>query len=368
MTLLRQILGVLSVGLGLALLGECAAHTVHALATQGIHRDLAVHVLKDAFFSLGNHSPAYLILFASGAVLSLMGVVLTRSWAMPFYLFSGLCFAVLGGMAVGRIVLKQGEKAAIVQDGISGLATVFSEGAAVGNWDSVMVLGLGVFGLMTGLFLTHWKPLARPQAAPRREHPAARGPQAFAHTPSPADAAADTSVDLDLSPDVETSEVHAPEESLSPLDEPLDEPAEPPPASSEESTPPSEGALPEPPLPEEQAPSLDQPPAEEPSAEPAAPPEPEEEPEPPPGIALPAGGIVLGLASVSASGILFLLSERFQDPVTVGYVWGGGVAAGLSGLGLAVLSRPLKLLGWVAVGASATGLAGAGVLLTMGGA
>lgn len=354
MKLLRNILGILSLVLGLALLGECAAHTARSLLLQGVHQDLSFFLLKGAFFAPNRHGAAYQILLGSGTLLAVLGVVLTRTWALPFFLMSALCFAVLGGTVVERTVDARGPEASLVQDGVSGLAAVFD-----GDYgDPVMVLGLGVFGLLTGLYLTHGlgarRPLppARPASSSVRPRPATAGPLPEAPDglppepqvgPSgmpPDEAGADTSVDLDLSPDVATSEIPSPEAALPvPPPEPSLPPEEPsmPPEDSEES-PASSG-----PAPSEASPASRRALA---SSVPA--------------LLLGLGALAVPVTQLSAPGL-------FPSATFLGQAWGAGVASGLAGLGLAFLARPKGLVGGLAIGASAASLAGAGALLALGG-
>ena len=356
MKLLRNVLGILSLVLGLALLGECAAHTMRSLLVQGVQGDLSFFILKGAFFAPARHGAAYQILLGSGTLLTVLGVVLTRTWALPFFLLSALCFAVLGGTAVERGVLKRGEEASLMQDGVSGLGTLFS-----GDYgDPVMVLGLGVFGLLTGLYLTHGLGSRRPQARPAatgRPRPAGLSslPEAPADVPPepggnpleepveppPEEAGADTSVALDLSPDVATSEV------LSPEAPPPEKPPEPAPFPEESSRSSEDRA--DNPVPSDPGP-LEAPPASRRRA-----------------LVFSVPALLLGLGALAVPVTQLSAPELFPSVASLGQAWGAGVASGLAGLGLAFLAKPKGPVGILALGASAAGLAGAGTLLALGG-
>lgn len=352
MKLLRNILGLLSLAVGLALLGECAAHTARSLLAQGVRGDLSFFLLKGAFFAPNKHSVAYQILLGSGALLTLIGVVLTRTWALPFFLLSALCFAVLGGRAVERTVVPKGDQASLVQDGVAGLGGLFA-----GDYgDPAMVLGLGLFGLMTGLYLTHGLKAApapapmRPARPARATAPAATPSDPDAETPfhapdpsagldrfpgdDPGEAHADTSVDLDLSPDVATSELEGPA------------PAVPPP--SPDAVAPGPDPVDEPDEPDETEPLPPPPPA-------------------PPGraLAFTLPALLLGLGSVAVP-VAVALPEPLIPAEVLGTALPAGAGAGLAALGLALLARPRGALGIAALSLGALGVAGGAALVGLG--
>ncbi len=359
MKILRQVLGVLSLTLGLVLLGECAAHTARALLHFHPDGGSSGLLLRAAFFAPQQHGGAYNILLGSGIALLLLGMFLTRAWTLPFFAFGTACLTLFGGMVVERAVGPRGAEASVLQDGVSGIWGIW------GREDALIMLWMGIAALMAGLFA----PLVfqkRPAAAtPKGARPSRRSTDVgaepmdrmehTARTPLPAgEAKAETSVDLDLSPDLETSEVHLQQTDPDPLagepgPSPLEEPSSP--------TPPSEDS---PYVMEVEPPPAPPIPAPEPEPAPM-PPEPEE---PEPSRVLPAAGLVLGLASLgacAASGLCALA------PSAAGQVWAGGVAAGLGGMGLTLFSRPFKTLGWAAVGINVAGLGGAAALLALGG-
>ena len=384
--LLRQLLGILSLVLGLALLGECAAHTVRGLLAQGpgMRHDIAFRLLKAAFFQPGAHGLPYQILLGTGFLLTLLGIALNRAWAVPLFLVGAFCFATVGGMAVERVVLKRGAEAAVFQDGVSGIWRVFAEAQATGRLaDPLMILWVGVAAWVAGLFVTQGL-APKPAPAPRRMM-SARGPSAPASAAGMealSESKADTSVDLDLSPDLETAEVPAPldegglpQEPSPEPDVPLDDLAadaptpsaedgadpvsEPSPESGSDPAPlPESGpsAGPDPEIPSEPSPSSDEPMQEE-----AVPPEPVAVGRP----ALGWGGLVLGLAATTAATGLWAAPRMIPEGALL-QVWGGGVAAALAALGLVILSRPLSLPGKIAAGTAVLGLAGCAARLGMG--
>ena len=369
--LVRQALGALSLAMGLALIGQCAAHTARAVLSEGGGPDLVLHCFKSALFTPFQHSASYQALFAAGAALSLMGIALMRIWAMAFFAFAAACFAAFGGMVAERVVVPRGPEALLLQHGCSGLWTIFTETPEGMGRDPLMILWIGFAALIPGLYLTHLHKAARPGGVARgpaaRTSARAEGAPSFPVTPAnPAEAGADTVADLDLSPDLETSEVHAPVEEgpdLPPLEEvsaPPEEHAglETPAAGTQNAEP-----LPAPP-PEESAP--DPAPPDGPEEVPAEPRQEPEEMEAPPGKVLPAFALALGLLSTAPAALLLLA------PSTVPSGWEAkallaGVALGLLSLALTVLSGRMGARGWAAAGTAVAGLAGAGTLLAMGG-
>jgi len=387
--ILRQVLGLLSLAAGLILLGECAAHTARGLIQFHPQGGSSALLLREAFFAWGHHGTPYLILLAMGAALFLAGVALTRTWALPIFAFALACLTLFGGMVVERAVSPKGAGASVLQDGISGIWSVAAE-----REDALVTLWMGLAALLCGIFVNYFlshgfkkTPAGAPTSGKdKRAKPRTLSmPDAepMAQTPlNPSEARVETSVDLDLSPDLETSEVQAPD----PLSPELEEPMLPPQDLPEPEAPAAYEGAPEPtPVPlssgsmEEEAPLpppvADAPyvvemeasapvPTPVPAPEPPAPvsmPEPEE---PEPSLVLPAAGTVLGLGSLgaaAASGLCVL------EASTAGLVWAGAASAGFAGMGLALMARPLKGLGWTAVTISAGGLSGAVALLALGG-
>lgn len=352
---LRTALGVLSLALGLILLGECAAHTARALFAQGVREDMAYYLLRAAFFAPMQHAPPYPVLLGAGAALGLVGCGLLRQWALPFLVFSSLCFAVFGGMVVGRHVAPRGDEASLVGDGVRGIPAQFS-GADLS--DAAMVLGLGVFGLLTGLWMVRMQAQAAPAA---RRAGARRAAHSMSATSEPApgpsgggvshaEAGMDTSVDLDLSPDLDTAEVGVP----TPVD--LSGPADLP--GSAPGTP-GEGSSDAPGQPE--APVPDAPPAERPPEETRVEPPPLSAPS----IALPLASLALGLGAAAAPATLLLARDALGGALA-GQVWAGGMGLGLGALGLAVLARPSSALKWGALCLSLAGLGGGAALVAAG--
>ena len=384
--ILRQVLGVLSLSVGLILLGECAATTAGALLHQHPDGGSSAHLLRWTLFSPGKHGTPYGILLISGMALFLMGVVLTRTWPLPFFVFGTACLALSGGVVVERVVLPKGAGASVVQDGITGIWGVLA------REDALMTLWMGVAAIICGVFVNHFSrgagkaPAGPAQGKGKKAKTPAGGTlpapdsDPLAITPAGAsegaEARSETSVDLDLSPDLETSEVHVPDPLAGEDAPPPFEEAPTPLPMSEEG---AEGAMnptgttEEPsgaPAPadapyvmEVEAPTQAAPPplpaVEAPTQ--AAMPEPEA-PKPP--VLLPALGILLGLGSLGSAGAPLYLT---LEAPTAGLAWAGGVAAALAGMGLALMGRPVKALGWTAVGVSVMGLGGAATLLVLGG-
>ena len=352
MAFLRNALGVLSLALGLVLLGECAAHSASALFHAGVRKDMAFYLLRVTFFAPGQHTASYQALLASGVTLSLLGAAMLKAWTLPLFLFSGLCFAVLGGMVAGRVVVPKGGEALLVQDGVSGIGVLFGNAYDSGDiGEPGMVLGLGVFGLLTGLFLQRMAE-RKPAAPARSARPGRDGrtapsapagppePASFEEAPPAPEEGVPTPADLDLSPDLETTEVGIPTPAGLEEPVPLEEPAASGPA----------------PLEEPEAP------ASAPEAAPAGSHVPEL---PMPSRALPLASLLLGLGSLGAPGALYFRGALLPAPV-LGQVWAAGIAAALCGAGLSVLSRPMGALGKAALAVCLLGLAGGGALIAFG--
>ena len=154
--LTRHAAGMACLATGFGLLGACGL-----LAARGLKQDPALYLLKTAYIRPEANLPMY----GAGVLLSLAGVWLSRAWALPFRLFSALCFASLGAAAVSR------------WDGREALDALSLFSAPATSGEALMLLWVGGAAWMAGLYADTWGrrpvPAVRPApSAPRTESPA----------------------------------------------------------------------------------------------------------------------------------------------------------------------------------------------------